>query len=165
MDLRGTLVQLRTRVDAHFEGAVERTPEGFACREGCWGCCAVRISVFEIEAVGIREALARIAEEDPAMRERIREQGRDAEIGHCALLVDGRCSVYEQRPVICRSHGLAVATEDGAVDHCALNYVEVEVPRASVLMLEAVNRPLSVMAEMWIPGGGRVGLDVLAMED
>jgi Fe-S-cluster containining protein len=165
MDLRGTLVQLRSRVDAHFDSAVARSPSAFACREGCWGCCSVRISVFEIEAVGIREMLGRIGEEDPAMRERIREQGRDAAIGHCALLVDGRCSVYEQRPVICRSHGLAVATEDGAVDHCGLNYVDVEVPRASVLVLEAVNRPLSVMAEMWIPGGGRVGLDTLAADD
>jgi Fe-S-cluster containining protein len=162
-DLRGTLVQLRRRVDAHFEAAVARTPSGFACREGCWACCRPRFSVFEIEAVAIREALAQIADEDPALRERIREQGRDAELGHCALLVEGRCSVYEQRPMICRSHGLAVVTEDGVEDHCALNYVDVQVPRASVLVLEAVNRPLSVMAEMWTAGGRRVGLDELAL--
>lgn len=165
-ELRQVLVQLRRRIDGHFEQAVARTPSGFACREGCWGCCRPRFSVFEIEAVGIREALEQIAQTDPELRERLREQGRVDALGHCALLVDGRCSVYEQRPVICRSHGLAVAItdEDGEVGvaHCELNYVGVEVPRPSVLMLEAVNRPLGVMAEMWVVGGGRVGLDALA---
>ncbi|MFV8756076.1 YkgJ family cysteine cluster protein [Nannocystaceae bacterium ST9] len=157
-DLRATLVQLRRRVDEHFDAALARTPSGFACREGCWSCCRPRFSVFEIEALGIREALAEL---DPELRERVREQGRDAELGHCALLVEGRCSVYAQRPVICRSHGLAVMTDEGVVDHCELNYVGVEVPRASVLVLEAVNRPLGVMAQMWA-AGERVGLDALA---
>jgi len=161
-ELRATLVQLRRRVDDHFDAAIARSPEGFACRPGCWSCCRPRFSVFEIEALGIREALAEL---EPALRERIREQGRDASLGHCALLVEGRCSVYAQRPMICRSHGLAIVTEDGQVDHCELNYVEVEVPRASVLVLEAINRPLSVMAEMHTSGGGRIGLDALARED
>ncbi len=163
-DLRATLVVLRRRVDDHFAAALTRTPEAFECRAGCWACCRPRFSVFEIEAVGIREALDRL---EPQIREQIREQGRTPEIGHCALLVDGQCSVYDQRPVICRSHGLAVAvaTDDGVVmDHCELNYVGIEVPPASVLALEAVNRPLSMMAEMWAGGGQRIGLDALARE-
>jgi Fe-S-cluster containining protein len=102
------------------------------------------------------------------LRERVRRQGLDPELGHCALLVDGQCSVYEQRPLICRSHGLAVGLEDGdelVIDHCHLNYRSEAPPGESVLMLDAVNRPLAMLAELWTTGGGRVELAALASED
>ncbi|PRQ07375.1 YkgJ family cysteine cluster protein [Enhygromyxa salina] len=163
------LVQLRARVDQHFEQAVARSPDSFACRAGCDRCCGQRFSVFEVEAAPIRAALAQLASADPPLRERIREQGRDLESSSCALLVDGRCSVYEQRPMICRSHGLPVAVADPErvdgplrVDHCPLNFVESSPPRASVLILDAVNRPLAVIAELSAPGQPRVALADLA---
>ncbi len=164
------LVRLRTRVDRHFDDALARTPEGFACKPGCWECCRPRFSVFEVEAAPIRQALADMAVHDPETRERVRQQGHDAELGHCALLIDGRCSVYEQRPMICRSHGLPVGFQDPDdaqgvfVDHCPLNFVDAEVPVESVLMLDAVNRPLAVLAELWNRGAPRVALADLATE-
>jgi len=161
------LVTLRTRVDAHFEAAVARTPEGFACRVGCDRCCHARFSVFEVEAAPIRRALAELERVDPATRERIREQGRQG--AACALLVDGRCSVYAERPLICRSHGLPIAVRDPddpdgplTLDHCPLNFVDLPPPRASVLVLDAINRPLAVLAELDSPGANRVSLADLA---
>lgn len=159
-ELRATLVQLRTRVDQHFEAARARSPGAFACREGCDSCCLPGLSVFEIEAAALREALAAL---EPALRERVRTQGHAPERERCALLVEGRCSVYAARPLICRSHGLAVVADAGVVDHCPLNYVDQEVPRASMLVLDAVNRPLAVMAQLW-DGGARVELAALARE-
>jgi uncharacterized protein len=175
------LVTLRKRVDAHFEAAVARTPAGFACREGCDRCCQVRFSVFEVEAAPIRRALAELERVDPGLRERIREQGRDPGASACALLVDGRCSVYAERPLICRSHGLPIATADPddpdgplTLDHCPLNFVDLAPPRPSVLVLDAINRPLAVLAELASPsrpgdradyrGAGRVALADLAVE-
>jgi hypothetical protein len=176
------LVTLRTRVDAHFDAAVARTPEAFACRAGCDQCCQ-RFAVFEVEAAPIRQALAELEASDPAMRERIREQGRDPHASACALLVDGLCSVYAERPLICRSHGLPIAAPDPddpegplTLDHCPLNFRELgrelrpdpglgrdaTPPRASVLILEAVNRPLAVLAELDSPGAARVALADLA---
>lgn len=171
--LRGHLVQLRARVDAHFEAAVARSPSSFRCAEGCDACCHQRFSVFEVEAAPVREALARLAVDDPALRQRVADQGADADLEHCALLVDGRCAVYEQRPMICRSHGLPVAVPDPSpapedppgtlvVDRCPLNFTDAPPPRDSVLILDAVNRPLSVLAELWSSGAPRVGLAALA---
>jgi hypothetical protein len=164
------LVMLRSRVDAHFDAAVARTPEGFACRAGCDQCCQ-RFAVFEVEAAPIRRALAELELRDPALRERIREQGRDLQSSACALLVDGLCSVYAERPLICRSHGLPIAVPDPeqpdgplTLDHCPLNFRELPPPRASVLILEAVNRPLAVLAELDSPGAARVALADLASE-
>ncbi len=168
-ELGATLVQLRRRVDDHFEAAVARTPTAFRCASGCDACCHVRIGVFAVEAAPIAAALARLAREDPALRRRVRQQADDpAHQHHCALLVDGRCSVYDQRPLICRSHGLPVlATSDPIdpadppsaprVDHCPLNFVDQPPPRASILRLEAVNHPLAVLASLWSTTTGGPG--------
>lgn len=173
------LVTLRARVDRHFGEAVARSPASFACRSGCDRCCHQRFGVFELEAAPIRAALADLAVLDPELRERVRTRGRDTSLDACALLVDGRCSVYDQRPVICRSHGLPIAVPDPSpepggepggdaalrVDHCPLNFTDGEIPRASVLVLAAVNQPLAVLAELVAPGQPRVALAELAAAD
>jgi hypothetical protein len=147
--LRSTLVQLRRKVDAHWDGAARRSPDAFACRRGCDSCCHQRFSVFAIEADAIRDALTRIAAVEPALRARIREQADDpAHLHHCALLVDGACAVYGERPMICRVHGLPTLA-DGAVDHCPLNFTAAPPPAASVLRVDAVNQPLVVLATLW----------------
>lgn len=153
-----------------------RTPDAFACRAGCDACCHRRFSVFTVEAERVRQALQALARHTPTLRERIRRQASDPSASaHCALLVDGRCSVYDERPMICRSHGLPLGwvseddADDGAegpvlsVDVCALNFREHEIPIESVLRLEAVDAPLAVIAELW-DGGARVELSTLAAE-
>ncbi len=156
-ELSATLVQLRRRVDAHFDAALARSPAAFQCGPGCESCCHVRIGVFTVEAAPIRDALARLATTDPALRTRVRHQADDPEHAErCALLVDGRCSVYDARPLICRSHGLPIAAADPGdpaaplrLDHCPLNFRDEAPPRASILRLEAVNQPLSLLATLW----------------
>ena len=162
---------LRERVDAHFEAATARSPDSFACRAGCEQCCHQRLSVFEVEAAPIREALAQLERSDPERRARVRAQARDARDPRCALLVDGRCSVYAQRPLICRSHGLPVAQADPEdpggplrVDHCPLNFTDAPPPRPSILILDALNQPLAVLAELAAPGQPRVSLAELAAD-
>ena len=165
IDVGTHLVRLRSRVDQHFAAARARSPHAMQCATGCDACCHRRFGVFTVEADPIREALARI---DPAVRARIRDQARSDE-DRCPLLVDGRCTVYEVRPIICRSHGVPVAAEDEdgetVVDHCRLNFVDVPPPAASILVLEAVNRPLAVLATLADATGARVELTVLALEN
>lgn len=155
--LGAVLVQLRARVDAHFEQALARTPAAFQCAAGCDACCQVRIGVFAVEAAPIRQALARLATTDPALRRRVRDQADDpTHQDRCALLVDGRCAVYAERPLICRSHGLPIAVPDPTdasgklrLDHCPLNFQNQSPPRDSILRLDAVNQPLAVLATLW----------------
>lgn len=160
------LVQLRRRVDDHFTAAMTRTPAAFTCREGCSKCCHVQLTVHRIEGDRVAAALARLADSDPALRDRVAAQGRQETLEHCALLVDDRCAVYDERPVLCRSHGLPLLVTDGGakveVDGCDLNFVGVPVPPATRLALDAVNQPLSVIARMWDADGERVALAALA---
>ena len=162
------LVTLRRRVEGHFDAALARSPDAMQCRVGCSRCCHQRFGVFEVEAHRVRAALARLARTDPALRERVRRQADDPEaLHHCALLVDDRCAVYEERPLICRTHGLPTRVVDergSSLQGCPLNFTDGEPPAASVLELAAVNAPLSVMARMWDGHGSRVDLDALARE-
>ena len=164
------LVQLRARVDAHFERAVERSPDQFRCAAGCGACCHKRFSVFEVEAQPIREALRAMAATDPALREQIRAQAREPASNEatCPMLVDERCTVYAVRPIICRSHGLPVLTESGdeaEITWCPLNFTGGDPPMSSVLRLEAVNAPLAMLAELEAPRQPRVALTTLAAAD
>jgi hypothetical protein len=51
---------------------------------------------------------------------------------------------------------------EGETTWCPLNFVGEAVPGESVIEIEAINRPLSVMARMHDGGAGRVALADLA---
>ena len=71
----------------------------------------------------------------------------------CVFLDDaGACDAYAARPIICRTHGPLVLTEEGA-RWCGLNFAELtddevvqRVPGAAVLDLTRVNTLLAVVA-------------------
>ncbi len=156
---RGALVTLRTRVDAHFDEAARQAGDQMRCGRGCDQCCHVDLSVFDVEAAPLRDALTALP---AATRARVRAQAQQTQ--RCAMLLDGQCAVYDQRPLICRSHGAAVLLEDGRVEHCPLNFTEQPPAKPNVLRLAAVNEPLFRMATLWDGAGTRVALRALAAE-
>jgi hypothetical protein len=100
------------------------------CHAGCSGCCYHHLSIFAIEAAAVRRAIESVPDD---LRGRIEAQARSlgeresrGEKIACPLLVDDRCSIYESRPIICRTQGLPLLLEadDGApeVDFCPLNF-------------------------------------------
>lgn len=140
--------RIHERVDAFFEEA--RAAGGVTCRPGCTGCCEVDLTVFQVEAGRIAACFAALPE---AERTAAAQRARDGQ--HCAMLSpQGRCVVYEARPLICRTHGLALLLSDGTLDHCPLNYREAPPARQNVLVLDRVNEPLAV-AEHLSGGDGR----------
>lgn len=136
-----------------------------ACRAGCSQCCHAKFGVFEVEAQPIRVALAELEQTDPGKRQRIAKQARDQTLPHCALLVDNQCAVYAQRPLICRSQGLPLVVERAGkaqVDHCPLNFASEPPHRHSLMVLDNLNKPLAVLAQLDNSGGERVALADLA---
>jgi uncharacterized protein len=105
----------------------ERAPGSLTCHAGCSDCCIDGLSVTQTEAAAIEEALGGL---DVPLREALREAAaRESE--HCPALVEGRCAIYDARPVVCRSHGLAIRIGPDPdakrhlpiVDACPLNFV------------------------------------------
>jgi len=164
---RNALRVLQGRIAQHFDAAVARSPDQIRCAPGCEQCCHVRLSVFAVEAEAIEHALRSLAESSPELRTVVRQQADDPRsAGHCPMLVGGRCAIYDARPIICRSHGLPVLVEEPQRsprrECCPLNFDGVDPPPASVLRLEAVNQPLSIMARMFDPRAQRIALADLA---
>jgi Fe-S-cluster containining protein len=161
IDVPAVLLSLRARVGQHFEAAVERQPGAFRCGAGCADCCRARFSVFAVEAERIEGAVRGL---DPSVRARLRGNlEREERADWCPLLVDQRCSIYAERPMICRTHGLPLGVAEGSdalrVVHCELNFVDESFERPSVLRLEAIDQPLAMLAELHAPGAERISLE------
>lgn len=97
---------LAQRVRARFGAA-------WQCRAGCSGCCRLS-TVCGLEAVVLLQA---------GLGSRFSDQTKG--VGEqCCLLRADRCLVYQHRPLICRTHGLPLASAAltaGEVDCCPLN--------------------------------------------
>jgi Fe-S-cluster containining protein len=110
----------------------QRDGRSISCGAGCAACChhlvgvslpeaflvadvvsdlepalqAKAIASFDRAALALQsaellEALRRLASTGPAERRAVAERYAAAAIG-CPLLIDGRCSIYPSRPLICR---------------------------------------------------------------
>ena len=94
------------KIDATVAQLSVRAEGQLACRKGCAQCCVAGLSVLPVEALAIEAHAAATGARAPAPRSD----------GHCAFLDDtGACSIYAARPVLCRTHGLAMrgAAEQG----------------------------------------------------
>jgi hypothetical protein len=84
-----------------------------ACKEGCAYCCHLYVQVTPLEAIRLAQVVKAMA---PAARDatiarvesayaRVRGKGaaaRNLMALPCPLLVEGRCTVYGERPMACR---------------------------------------------------------------
>ena len=84
--------------------------------------------------------------------QKITQQELRGEAVACPLLVDDQCSIYDSRPVICRTQGLPLLyeAEDGnaEVDFCPLNFTTENATDSleenHLVPLDALNLKLSI---------------------
>jgi Fe-S-cluster containining protein len=134
-----------------------RYSKHLVCRAGCSGCCHHHLSVFAVEA---EEARAAIEILPASIRANVEKQAREVikleaqgKPVTCPLLVDNRCSIYESRPLICRTQGLPLLmeAEDGGqeVDFCPLNFTGVgaidDLDEDHLARLDALNLRLALV--------------------
>lgn len=123
---------LHRNASSFFNRVQEKYPEDMQCRKGCDLCCHVDLSVFGVEAEKILMWFNCLSD-----NERIRLRGlwkkrqlEGASYGGfkqlpCPFLYDGACTIYEARPLICRTHGVPLKRMEGErqeVDCCSLNF-------------------------------------------
>lgn len=125
-DALARLRELAARVDAFFLRVEARHGAAMECRSGCHDCCLPGLSCTGVEARALREALLALP---PEAQARLRARAAGPPGDRCVLLdEEGRCSVYEARPMICRSHGVPVRVKDRRglplIDACPRNFRE-----------------------------------------
>lgn len=121
------------------------------CRAGCSQCCYVDLSVFEVEARNIRNWFTALRpDEQSSLRLKWSEQ--KAIPGRCEFLRNDQCTIYDARPLICRTQGLAflyTTGEKALIDVCPLNAEMLEVAGKSEIMnLDLLNLILAKLEQI-----------------
>jgi hypothetical protein len=136
---------LLSRVDQFCGKIIEKFAEEITCRAGCSGCCR-HLALFPVEAANLFRAVKLLPDE---IRLILAGRSQWPEQGSCPLLLDDRCTVYCDRPVICRTHGMPLLAEvDGVktVDCCPENFRGAEsLPGSAVINLETLNSALAAI--------------------
>ncbi|MFN7955340.1 MAG: YkgJ family cysteine cluster protein [bacterium] len=118
--------ELTAKVDAFFARVQARHADDMLCGSGCHDCCHVQLSVTSVEAATIR---ARAATLPQATRDRLAARAAREDPERCAALEDdGRCAIYDARPLVCRSHGVPIRQREpggaATVSTCFRNFTE-----------------------------------------
>jgi Fe-S-cluster containining protein len=153
------------KVSTFCEAVATRCAGSLACGPGCSSCCEAWLTVCAVERAQLQRALAALpAEERTAIARRgeaeLTRERSGASPARCALLQDdGRCAVYEHRPLVCRTQGLALRypngvvpaaavrlrVSSGEVTHCPLNYRAGAPDAKDVLDAERVDQLLALV--------------------
>ena len=151
--------ELTAKVDAFFARVHARHTDDMQCGSGCSDCCHVRLTVTVVEAAAIRTHVATWSAEQRA------ELGTDPAV--CAALKDGRCSIYEVRPVVCRSHGAPIRMRQGSlpvIESCFRNFTRVTPDPDCVLDQETLSALVLAVDRDAGGDGARVDLAQLLLE-
>lgn len=123
MDVMTKYAALSRKAELLFASTCQPFQGKLQCRAGCCHCCTLN-SVLPLEAVVLAGAIRDL---DADRRTRISSQAERRDLTFCPLLLDGRCTVYPSRPLICKTHGAPLAYIDYAVEAleisaCPLNF-------------------------------------------
>ena len=113
----GAYRALRSTIDEKVERLEKMHKKHMKCKAGCDLCC-MDYSVFPIEFHYIKDKLSQM-ESEP----KINTGAKDED---CIFLNDHICSIYEERPMICRTHGLPLLymgnDNNWELSACELNF-------------------------------------------
>lgn len=114
--------------DKFWNMVVQKHPELIHCKKGCCQCCELE-SVTAIETFIIYNHL-RIQNNNYAYNDN----------SNCVFLYNSTCTIYNCRPVICRTHGLLLSNSETPVIYtCPLNCeLDTKIDEALILDWETI---------------------------
>ena len=110
---------LRTKIDTHSNKLEIEHKKQIQCKKGCDMCC-MDYSILPIEFYSILN--------DLKGKKSVPETSEKAKKEECIFLKNHVCTIYDQRPVICRTHGLPLLfmndNNEWELSACDLNFRE-----------------------------------------
>lgn len=136
---------LQENASGFFDKIYNKYLNDMKCGKGCSKCCHTDISVFEVEANLIKNWFSAL---DEAKKNELLAQWKSSPVkGACSFLYDDVCTIYEVRPIICRTQGAPLfLSNENVLDYCPLNFENNEPPKEDWLNLERLNTLLSFAA-------------------
>ena len=143
--------RLRDKVDNLCRGITKLLGDSLACKTGCSSCC-LQISVFPVEAASIIEILKKRPPEELLLLKRNLSKWDKED--RCTFLSDDLCLIYENRPIICRTHGLPILLAEQnirRIDICPKNCNNIsQLPGEAVIDLERLNIMLTAVNALYM---------------
>lgn len=114
---RKKVIAIANRVTAALEPYV-------ACKPGCSDCCYMNTMIYEHEAIRLAKVTGRKMVRLPYRSpEQVAVDGNEFNGKACPFLTENKCSVYEERPLVCRTHhSLRDDASKCNMDISAVNY-------------------------------------------
>lgn len=112
-------LKLRDKADALTNKLGKMHRSHMECKMGCDLCC-MDYSIFPVEFYSIAKQLEKqeITSELPSVNNN----------NTCVFLKDHKCTIYSERPIICRTHGLPLLYvnegEEWELSACELNFTD-----------------------------------------
>ena len=138
---------LREEIDTTCNQLRKLHKEEMVCKDGCDSCCR-SFKILPVEYHSIKKA---INNSDI-------EINRKAKKGECKFLVNKRCTIYSERPIICRTHGYPLVrlneeTEAYEVSFCKLNFSNfplIKFNESNVLFEDTFNSKLYMLNKRFV---------------
>ncbi len=144
-NLNKPIVSLQQNASGFFDKVESKYKAQMKCAEGCSKCCYTDISVFEVESEHIKEWFNSLSTDEQSALKTLWQA--PVASGACTFLYNDRCSVYEARPIICRTQGAPLFIQsENVLDYCPLNFSAGDPPKEDWLNLERLNTLLSFAA-------------------
>lgn len=125
--MKSPIETLQENATAFFKNVSEKHPETYQCGKGCSKCCEAQFSIFTSEADRVRKWFTNLNHNQRLELKVLWSQWRDLNLksNRCVFLNENICSIYEARPIICRTQGLPLYFRDeNKLDICQLNNTE-----------------------------------------
>lgn len=130
------LSQLQSNASHFFNQFLQKHQGNMQCKSGCAQCCHVELSIFESEAALVIQWVQQLGEESKKqLLEALHSPEQTTEFQKkkaCVFLRNNQCTIYEARPIICRTQGAVLQFKKEVeknktevhVDVCPLNFKE-----------------------------------------
>lgn len=146
MENNKLICTLHDNANAFYEKVFNKHKDDMLCKKGCSACCKVDLTIFQIEADRIRTWFNGLSTEEK--RNLINLWSQPSKEGFCSFLKNDFCTVYEPRPLICRTQGLPLFVESEKIlDYCPLNFEDSKPQQGDWLNLERLNTMLAIAAK------------------
>lgn len=132
------LIELQSNTSHFFNQFYQKHQANMQCKVTCSQCCHVSLSIFEGEAAVIIQWVKNLDEEKKRELLLLLKQPEQTSVYKkkkaCVFLYNNQCSIYEARPIICRTQGVALQYKTQVdksntqinVDVCPLNFTDVK---------------------------------------
>ncbi len=130
------LVGLQTNTSGFFNQFQQKYQANMQCQMGCSQCCHVELSIFEVEAAAIVDWVKNLDQQKKQellqLLQLPEQTPKDPKKKACTFLKKDKCTIYEARPIICRTQGLPLQYKKQKdknntqifVDVCPLNFTK-----------------------------------------